>query len=92
MHILITYDIVTDKRRKKIDKLLSEYGIRVNYSVFELRVDKKSYALLMEKLPTLMQERDSVRIYRFSRDTIAKSKELNPKLSHPFSMEESYVL
>ena len=92
MHILITYDIVCDKRRKKIDKLLSEYGVRVNYSVFELRVDKGGYARLLEKLPALMQKRDSVRIYRFSRDTIAKSIELNPGLSHPFSMEESYVL
>jgi len=92
MYLLITYDITSDKRRRKLDKLLSEYGFRVNFSVFELEVDTKTYKHLLEKLPTFMKERDSIRIYRHTRDTIANSHELNPKLSHPFSKEESYVL
>jgi CRISPR-associated protein Cas1 len=40
MYLLVTYDIVSDKRRRKVDKLLSEYGFRVNYSVFELEIGK----------------------------------------------------
>ena len=92
MHLLITYDIVSDKRRRKIDKLLSEYGFRVNYSVFELEITPQVYRILRQKLQELMQKRDSVRIYRQSRETIQKSEELNPVLSHPFAMEESYVL
>jgi len=92
MYILITYDIVSNKRRRKIDKLLSEYGFRVNYSVFELEIDSKSYKKLLERFHTLLQERDSIRIYRHTKETIEKSVELNPKLSHPFSKEESYVL
>ena len=92
MYFLITYDIVSNKRRRKLDKLLSEYGFRVNYSVFELEIDAKTYKLLLEKLPAFIKTRDSIRIYRHTRDTIEKSHELNPKLSHPFSKEESYVL
>ncbi len=92
MHLLITYDIVSDKRRKKIDKLLSEYGFRVNYSVFELEVTASKYDMLCEALSSLMGTRDSVRIYRHSKESIKKSIELNPKLPHPFSKEESYVL
>jgi CRISPR-associated protein Cas2 len=42
MYLLVTYDIVSDKRRRKVDKLLSEYGFRVNYSVFELEIGKKA--------------------------------------------------
>ena len=92
MYLLITYDITDDKRRKKVEKLLSEYGFRVNYSVFELEIDAKTHRYLLEKLPAFMKSRDSVRIYRHTRDTIEKSRELNPKLAHPFSREESYVL
>ncbi len=92
MYLLVTYDIVSDKRRRKIDKLLSEYGYRVNYSVFELEVDPAIYRTLRQKLLELMQKRDSVRFYRHTKETIRKSEELNPVRSHPFAMEESYVL
>ena len=33
--VVIAYDIVDDKHRTKISKLLEGYGERVNYSVFE---------------------------------------------------------
>lgn len=92
MYLLITYDITDNKRRRKLDKLLSEYGFRVNLSVFELDIDHKTYRMLLEKLPSFMKERDSIRIYRHTQETITKSHELNPKLSHPFSKEEAYVL
>jgi CRISPR-associated protein Cas2 len=92
MYLLITYDIVSDKRRRKLDKILSHYGFRVNYSVFELEIDTKTYKKLLQKLPQLMEKRDSIRLYRHTKDTIENSLELNPKLSHPFSKEESYVL
>ncbi len=92
MYLLVTYDIVSDKRRRKIDKLLSEYGFRVNYSVFELQIDPPVYRTLRQKLQELMQKRDSIRFYRHTKETIRKSEELNPSLSHPFATEESYVL
>jgi len=92
MYILISYDIVSDKKRRKVDKLLCEYGFRVNYSVFELEVDKSSYEKLLFELPKLMDKRDSIRVYRFDKSTIQKSLELNPKLPSPFSKEEAYVL
>ena len=92
MHILISYDIVSDKKRRKVDKLLSEYGFRVNYSVFELEVDKNSYEKLLSKLPEFMGKRDSIRIYHHTKKTVQNSLELNPKLPSPFSKEEAYVL
>ena len=92
MYLLVTYDIVSDKKRKKVDKLLSEYGYRVNYSVFELEVKKVVYTTLCEKLLSYMGKRDSIRIYHHTKETIKKSIDLNQKLPHPFSKEEAYVL
>ena len=42
--VLIIYDIISNKQRLKIAKLLSGYGNRVQKSAFEARLDKKRYA------------------------------------------------
>jgi CRISPR-associated endonuclease Cas2 len=41
LFIVIAYDIVSDKRRKNVVKMLKDYGgQRMNYSVFECRMEK----------------------------------------------------
>jgi len=91
MKVVITYDIADTKKRNKVSTLLESFGYRVNYSVFEL--DIKSYELnkLVKELKEYIGRSDSVRIYFFSTDTIAKSFELNDKLNNPFEMVGSYV-
>jgi len=92
MYLLITYDITSDKKRRKIDKILSSYGVRVNYSVFEVEIRRHLLPTLKEKLAMQMDERDSVRLYFLNKTAIESAEELNPKRGDPFSMEESYVL
>ncbi len=92
MYLLITYDITSDKKRRKIDKVLSSYGVRVNFSVFEVQVHKHQLCKLKEDLIAQMGERDSVRLYFLNKTAIESAEELNPKRGDPFSMEESYVL
>ncbi|MGK9475778.1 CRISPR-associated endonuclease Cas2 [Melioribacter sp. OK-6-Me] len=61
---IITYDIPSDKRRNKICELLKDYGLHVQYSVFELELDDKDYKLLIKKIKkTINTSQDSVRIY-----------------------------
>ncbi len=91
MQTLITYDISNTKKRNKVAALLEGYGFRVNYSVFEL--DIKPYKLneLLEELKEFMDSGDSIRVYAFSADTVAKSFELNSRFSNPFEVVSSYV-
>lgn len=91
MKTLITYDISNTKKRNKVATLLEGYGFRVNYSVFEL--DIKPYKLneLLEELKEFMDSSDSIRVYAFSADTVAKSFELNSRFSNPFEVVSSYV-
>jgi len=91
MKILLTYDISNTKNRTKVATLLEGYGYRVNFSVFEL--DIKQYRLdeLLKMIDELCDREDSVRIYTFSVDTIAKSYDLNPKQPKPFEKKSSYV-
>lgn len=41
MNYIITYDIASNKIRKKIAEILSEYGIRIQYSVFECKLTNR---------------------------------------------------
>ena len=63
MH-LICYDISDNRRRYRVDKLLSGYGVRVQKSVFECylrQVDK--HKLEQELHQLIADEEDSIRIY-----------------------------
>lgn len=90
MYMLITYDIESTKRRNKIATLLEGYGNRVNYSVFELDIKKHEIDNLIFQIKKLSGKRDSVRVYRFSKETVAQSFELLDR-SAPFKKESGYV-
>ena len=63
--MVIAYDIRDDRRREKIRKLLKDYGIPVQYSVFECSLRKEDVLRLRYKLDQLMDgKEDSVIIYR----------------------------
>ncbi|MCR5105801.1 MAG: CRISPR-associated endonuclease Cas2 [Eubacterium sp.] len=62
---LVSYDISSDKRRRKIAKELENYGKRVQYSVFECNISKGKYKKMYAKLLNLMDgdEDGNIRIY-----------------------------
>lgn len=90
MHILLTYDIANTKSRTKIATLLEGFGLRVNFSVFELDIKKKKLDKLLEGIEQLCGKHDSVRVYVFNKESMEKSFELldGPK---PFMKASSYV-
>jgi len=91
MKLLLTYDITNTKNRTKISTLLEGYGYRVNYSVFELDIKKHQFEYLLEEIKPFYEKEDSVRIYVFSTDTIAKSYDLNAKRPKPFEKQSGYL-
>jgi CRISPR-associated protein Cas2 len=65
MFYVIAYDIADDTRRVKVADVLKDYGRRVQYSVFEARLDAELIARLRERVHReIDDEDDSVRIYR----------------------------
>lgn len=61
----VCYDIADDRRRRKMAKLLEGYGVRVQHSVFEARLDHEKLLSLRKKIERRIDpELDSVRIYR----------------------------
>ncbi|OIP31774.1 MAG: CRISPR-associated endonuclease Cas2, partial [Deltaproteobacteria bacterium CG2_30_43_15] len=48
-YLVVAYDIADDKRRNKICDILSAYGQRVNYSVFECFLGARDILRLKNK-------------------------------------------
>ena len=62
--VLIIYDIVENKRRLKLAKLLAGYGFRVQKSAFEAVITKKKYQELLKRLPSFTSPDDSIKVYK----------------------------
>ncbi len=70
---VITYDIPSDKRRKKVSDLLEGYGRRVQYSVFECQLEQHQYQELQRRLePRLYLEEDHIRFYPLTGHTLTR--------------------
>jgi len=62
--LVISYDIPSDKRRARVAKTLEDYGARVQYSVFEVNLERKQVEKLRARLAKVVEkEEDSVRFY-----------------------------
>jgi CRISPR-associated protein Cas2 len=81
MHFVIAYDIEQDRRRSKVMSLLKDYGLRVQYSVFECELDRQRLAQLEERLHTLIDSRrDRVHIYRLCDACFFRSEATGPRI------------
>ncbi len=63
MLYIVSYDVVDDSRRTKLAKDLLDYGSRVQYSVFECRMDEGQLSELKHRVAGLVEEEGSLRIY-----------------------------
>lgn len=64
MKYLISYDIVSDKRRAKIAKILERYGVRIQFSVFESDLSKSKLNELKKELKVFVDnKKDSLIIF-----------------------------
>jgi CRISPR-associated protein Cas2 len=74
MMVLITYDVSFDneggpRRLRHLAKLCLDYGVRVQYSVFECDVDPAQWVVLKDKLLKAYDESvDSLRFYKLGKN------------------------
>jgi len=82
MKYVVAYDITNDKRRTKIADILSQYGIRVNFSVFEIELtqtQKENLLYEIEQKKLVHKEYDSLRFYHLCENCVAKSFDIANK-------------
>ena len=62
--VVVAYDISDDRRRHKIAKVLMQYGLRCNESVFECMLSDSKLLKLKQQLAKLVDEKkDSILYY-----------------------------
>ncbi|MGQ9847722.1 MAG: CRISPR-associated endonuclease Cas2 [Bacteroidales bacterium] len=64
MNYLICYDIANEKRLQKIAKTVEQYGIRVQYSFFNVDMTNEALDSLLKNLLHIMNEKqDKIYVY-----------------------------
>jgi len=74
IYLLIIYDILSNRKRIKLAKLLEGYGERVQLSAFELLVEADEYRELLAKAEKIIGKEDSFRIYSLSKLPITEDR------------------
>lgn len=67
---LVSYDISSSRRRRKVAKLMENYGTRVQYSVFECKLEKSVFNKMYQELCDLVRplENENVEGKEYSGD------------------------
>jgi CRISPR-associated protein Cas2 len=91
MLIVVSYDVPDDRRRTKLAHNLKDFGVRVQYSVFECLLEPAQVDVLHGQIGKLIDPaEDRVRIYRFCADCGARTEILG--LGKVTEDPEVYVL
>lgn len=64
LHYVIAYDIPDDARRLRVAKILEGYGDRVQFSVFEARLNRRHLERLLNRLKKVISPtEDQITVY-----------------------------
>jgi len=64
MKYALCYDIVNDKRRRGVSRIMQSFGYRVQKSVFEAFLSHKDLEVLQKRIDkVILKKEDQVRIY-----------------------------
>jgi CRISPR-associated protein Cas2 len=81
---VIAYDTPSDRRRRKLAKLLEGYGLRVQWSVFECELRGDQLQRLRQRLERLIvAEQDSVCFWRVPDQSCAQQLHLGRTAPSP---------
>jgi len=60
---VVAYDITDDKRRNKVAKILEQYGVRINFSVFECLFTESQYQKIRQMIASQIDTREDTIVY-----------------------------
>ena len=81
-YYLLVYDISDDKNRDKLYRELLRYGMRVQYSVFELYISEKALKDLIKRItPYITSPNDTIIIYPLTKEEYKSAKKEGNKIA-----------
>lgn len=91
---VISYDIAKDKTRTKVAKLLENYGVRMQYSVFECDLDDKRFNELYSEIKKMdiNTNIDSIRFYKLCKNCENEIKTIGTVEQKRFVLNEKTIV
>jgi CRISPR-associated protein Cas2 len=84
MHFVVAYDIVQDRRRVKVMNTIKNFGLRVQYSVFECELTMQQATLLLDRLRAVIDRRhDRVHMYPLCDACFFRSQSIGMEIKGP---------
>jgi CRISPR-associated protein Cas2 len=90
MLTVFTYDIRSDRRRRRVAGLLEDAATRVQDSVFEARMTRARAEALSQRIASELGEGDSLRVYVLAEYGEARSRVYGD--GPPMEADEAYWL
>lgn len=85
--LVVAYDVANDRRRQKIAKLLVQYGVRCNESVFECLLTEAKIRKMQQQLLKLVDDQEDSILYYYlcmpcvmKRESIGKRPAMQPEI------------
>jgi len=63
MFVIVAYDISDDKRRTRLHKRLKDFGVPVQYSIFECELEKREVARMKIEVGKIVDRSDNIKYY-----------------------------
>lgn len=62
--MIVAYDIADPRRLNRVAKIIKDYGVRVQKSIFEVKVDEKRFKEMKKRVEeTIEKEEDGVKYF-----------------------------
>jgi CRISPR-associated protein Cas2 len=92
MFWIICYDTPSDRRRRKIVKVMESYGSRAQYSVFECDINERQQIALETQLSRVIDaDEDDIRFYPLNQADVGRVKTLGNRAKLNFLNESEIV-
>lgn len=84
MVYVVSYDIISDRTRRKLSKILEGYGVRIQYSVFDCRLNEKRFRKMYQDIfkVTEDEQEGSVRIYTLCKNCESRTVTIGKPMGH----------
>ena len=83
MFVVVSYDISDTRRRNRLHRALKDFGVRVQYSVFECVLDAKDVKRLEAAVRREIRDDDHVRYYHLCESCARQVVALGGAVSRP---------
>lgn len=82
-YYIVSFDVTCDKRRRKLVKVLEEYGCRIQYSVFECYIRAGQYNTIKKRIDNIIKDNDRVHYHYLCSKDRKKVKYLGKTIATP---------